>query len=181
MAWQLTGSAFEGLLTSLSGDRDEAALAYEQLRRRTIGLLSWWGAPDVDHLADQVFDRVARKLQEGAVVPDASLGAYVRGVARMVYYESTRQAQAVVPAAEPIAPDAADSAEASHVCLDRCLATVARDDRELVLRYYGAGQRAEVRRRLAEDLGISAATLRVRSHRLRERLERCVTACLAGQ
>src|SRR4051794_15409493 len=93
MAGGVSAEAFQRLLGALDAERDRAASAYEQLRERTIGLLRWWGAPDAEDLADLTFDRVARKLDEGAVVPQSSLGAYVRGVARMIFYEARRRPQ----------------------------------------------------------------------------------------
>ena len=176
--WQITPAAFDRLLGALHADREQAALAYEGLRRRTLGLLQWWGASPVEDLTDRVFDRVARKLEEGAVIPDGSLGAYVRGVARMVFYESTRTPRPSLPGREPIASMPADDADAPHACLDSCLASLPQADRQLALRYYGDGPRPEMRRRLADELGVSMTALRVRTHRLRERLEGCVTGCV---
>ena len=41
--WRLSPDAFERLLAALNSDRERAAVAYEQLRHRIIGLLRWWG------------------------------------------------------------------------------------------------------------------------------------------
>jgi hypothetical protein len=48
-----------------------------------------------------------------------------------------------------------------------------------VLRYYGEGKAADVRRSLASELGVSMTALRLRAHRTRLQLERCVSACRA--
>ena len=48
--------------------------------------------------------------------------------------------------------------------------------RSLVLRYYGEGKAAEVRRRLASELTLSTTALRIRAHRIRMQLEACVAA-----
>ena len=169
--WRLTGSAFERLLQAFDADRDKAALAYEQLRHRIVGLIRWWGAWPAEDLADQTLDRVARKLEEGADVPSGSLGAYVRGVARMVFYEWTRASRATLPEAALDVRGDVDEAEATLHRLDRCLESLAPAERELVLRYYGEGRKSEVRRGLAKELGISPTALRIRAHRLRQRLE----------
>src|SRR5581483_2975223 len=87
---RLTAQSLGHLLDLLDADRDRAALAYEKLRVRAAGLLEWWGAANADELADETLDRVARKLDGGASVPQTSLAAYVRGVARLVFYESRR-------------------------------------------------------------------------------------------
>jgi DNA-directed RNA polymerase specialized sigma24 family protein len=175
MSGGVSAQAFQRLLAALDGDPDRAAHAYQQLRERTIGLLRWWGAPEPEDLADVTLDRVARKLDDGAAVPDGSLAAYVRGVARMIFYESRRrprvQAQDL-PLLSP--PPAADVDRLA--ALDACLGALPPRDRDVVLRYYGDGKAADVRRTLAADLATSMTALRIRAHRIRVQLERCVTA-----
>ena len=52
-------------------------------------------------------------------------------------------------------------------------------DRKLILSYYeGAATKIENRKQMAESLGISVNGLRIRVHRIREKLEKCITACL---
>jgi hypothetical protein len=135
--WTLTADTFERLLEALDPDRDRAAIAYERLRYRIIGLLSWWGAPGAEELADATLDRVARKLQEGAAIPSGSLAAYVRGVARLVFYESSRERLAPLTGDEPTMVPSGDLAEAGE-CLDRCLASWSATDRDLVKRRISA-------------------------------------------
>ena len=182
--WSLTPAALERLLGALDTDRERAAEAYEQLRTRIVGLQRWWGAPNSEALADITLDRVARKLEEGAEIGEGSFGAYVRGVARMVFHEAVRQEQRVRASelgALQIHPSAANETfGGAFTCLDRCLPQLAEQERKLVLSYYGEGKKDDVRRRLAAELGISATALRIRTCRLRERLERCVKGCLAA-
>lgn len=179
----MSASAFEQLLDALDGDRDKAARTYEHLRQRTMGLLRWWGAANAEDLADRILDRVARKLEEGAVIPKGSFGAYVRGVARMVYYESMRdphmQAEDQVLEAVP-APVPAREDSRVQTCFDRCLGSLDEDERQMVLKYYDIGKAKDVRSSLAAEMGISATALRIRVHRLRAQLEQSVKACLEG-
>ncbi|HET9532865.1 MAG TPA: hypothetical protein VFQ92_21095, partial [Blastocatellia bacterium] len=53
------------------------------------------------------------------------------------------------------------------------------DNRELILQYYDKekGAKIESRKQLAERLGISVNTLRMRALRIREYLQRCVENC----
>lgn len=175
--WTLTTSAFDRLLAILDDDRDAAAGAYGQLRYRIVGLHRWWGAADPDALADATLDRVARKLQEGAPVAREDFGAYVRGVARMVFFEASRQKRPVELDRDPVAETAAVD-ETPFRCLDECLESLAPADRRLVLRYYDGANQIAARQQLARQMGISPTALRIRTHRLRTRLEGCVTACI---
>jgi hypothetical protein len=168
--WTLTAQAFDGLLGALDPDRERAAAAYERLRERLIGLLRWWGAAQSEELADEALDRVARKLQAGVEIADGSLAAYVRGVARMVFYEWTRRPRAEHMAIE-VAAIAAGDDHAALTQLDGCLDRLADEDRRLLLRYYGQGRAADVRKQLAGELGLSPTALRIRAHRLRVRVE----------
>lgn len=177
----LTPSAFERLLQTLDPDRDRAAVAYEQLRERVMGLLRWWGAAAPSELADETIDRVARNLEEGAQVAKGSFGAYVRGVARLVFYESLRAAKReAVLEGDVVAAEAEQTNEPALACLDRCLSALAGVERKLVLAYYDLQKQAKAatRRKLADELAISPVALRIRAFRIRERLERCLGDCL---
>jgi DNA-directed RNA polymerase specialized sigma24 family protein len=176
--WSLSSGAFERLLAILADDRDAAADAYQHLRARVVGLQRWWGAADPEALADVTLDRAAKKLEQGIDVDRAGFGAYVRGVARMVFYEAARQPKHVAIEVEP-AVDVPIGDDRPARCLDKCLATLSGDDRQLVLKYYdGGANQIMARRRLARDLGVSPTALRIRTHRIRVRLEQCVGTCL---
>src|SRR5262245_33289571 len=136
--WTLSQDSFQRFLAVLDADPAKAGEVYERLRVRTIGLLRWWGAADAEALADATFDRVARKLAEGASVPDQSLGAYVRGLARMILHESRRAEDRRFSAAVVAPPPAPN--ERALGCLDSCLGRLGGADRELVLRYYADGK-----------------------------------------
>jgi len=176
MSGGVSPGAFDRLLNALDSDRERAGTAYEHLRERTAGLLRWWGAADAEELADLTLDRVARKLEEGASITDGSFGAYVRGVARMIFYESRRRPQIQPGDAAYLAPPPSSDPDLL-TCLESCLNALDPEDRATVLRYYGEGKLAEVRRHLGDELGITMTALRIRAHRLRVQLERCMTAC----
>jgi DNA-directed RNA polymerase specialized sigma24 family protein len=173
----LTAAAFERLLSMLDPDRERAGIAYESLRERISGLFGWWGSTRSDDLTDETLDRVARKLEEGTAIHPASIGAYVRGVARLVFYESTREPLQQFDGQDFVTPEPADDSAALQ-CLDGCLSTFEPGERALLLRYYDGSQRSRERQRIAEELQISITALRIRMHRLRDRLEACVTGCV---
>jgi DNA-directed RNA polymerase specialized sigma24 family protein len=65
-------------------------------------------------------------------------------------------------------------------CLKICLRTLPHDERVLIDRFY-RGQKNELirnRRELALHLGIPNSTLRVRAHRIRVDVEKCVRGCV---
>lgn len=175
--WSLSSGAFERLLSILADDRDAAADAYQQLRVRIVGLQRWWGATDPESLADLTLDRAAKKLEQGVDVTRCDFGAYVRGVARMVYYEAARQPKHVGIDVDPMA-DIPIGDDHVATCLDRCLDSLSAEDRRLVLRYYDGADQIATRRRLAREMGVSATALRIRTHRIRLRLEQCLGRCV---
>lgn len=184
--WELDSVGFDRLLTFLDRDRDRAAEAYETLRRKLIKFFDWRGHPDPEHVADLTLNRVTRKLEEGTQVRSANPASFVLGVARMVFLEESRrlarhdqvEPSAVVEAA--INPEDQHEHEQRFSVLDSCLEALDRESRELLIRYYtgGGGRKIEIRKAMCRDLGITAGVLRLRAHRLRLRLEACVTARL---
>jgi DNA-directed RNA polymerase specialized sigma24 family protein len=65
-------------------------------------------------------------------------------------------------------------------CLDHCLAALSSDSRQLIMDYYQEERRAkiELRQQLAKKLSIPLNALRIRAHRIRASLEKCVTKCV---
>ncbi|MGH9458822.1 MAG: hypothetical protein ACRD2J_14410 [Thermoanaerobaculia bacterium] len=182
LRWSLDAPAFERLLGTLSPDRDRAAVEYTRLHDRVVGLLRWWGSSRATELADETLDRLARKLAQGTEIQPGSLGAYARAVARRVFYESREEPpSAPLPAEVLLAPSTDDERESAMRCFDGCLESFAPDDRTQLLRYYDhGGGKIDARRRLGAELRLSPGALRIRMHRLRERLGACVTACLSA-
>jgi DNA-directed RNA polymerase specialized sigma24 family protein len=179
---ELTPERFDHLLDALSSNRDEAAERYVAARSRLVQFFRWERCDDAETLADDVVDRVARRLSEGEQI--ANLGGYFLGVARLVRLEA-RQRQArdgrLAPdIAEALQPDGPSDDHESLACLERCLARLPDARRGELLAYYtgDAGGRIAARRGLAAALGIGPVALRNRMLRLRQRLERCVNQCL---
>ena len=106
-------------------------------------------------------------------------GNYFGGVARHVFQEYARRRPVRV------VPDPAEPGydEAALGCLDECLENTSDGNRDLVVRYYeGRGQqRIRSRSRLAGEFGVEPNALRIRVHRIRTALQRCVGDCVARQ
>jgi DNA-directed RNA polymerase specialized sigma24 family protein len=172
--WQLDGASFHHLLAVLDPDPESAGRAYELLRKKLVVFFRTRCSFEPEALADEVLDRVARRLAEGEPVRD--LSSYCRGVALNVSREARRgKPLASLAGVDPPAPVASEE-EPLDEPLRQCLAELGPGDRELVIRYYeGDGRRRiENRERLAVARGLSPNALRIRVHRLRSDLEACV-------
>jgi DNA-directed RNA polymerase specialized sigma24 family protein len=71
-------------------------------------------------------------------------------------------------------------AEARVNCLRRCLKRLPAASLSLIRRYYAEGDVLDKnqRKEIASELGLSATALRVRAHRIRSDVGRCVERCL---
>lgn len=175
------GEPLHALLQRLDANRDAAGEKYERLRRALVKLFDWRGVTAPDICADETLDRVARKLEAGIEVGDVV--AFAHGVARYVVLEQRRSPEAShVSLDEAIyLPDTSrhDALEAARLdCLERCLDELDAEQRSLILRYYrdARRQRIDTRATLARELGLSQNALRSRAQRIRNHLERRVTA-----
>lgn len=180
----LNRDAFERLLRALGDDPQRAGEAYERLRGKLMKFFEWRGSDRPDTLADLTFDRVGRKLEEGETIRSADPAAYVYAVARNILKESwveeRRQRDAESGARDDGNEQARITHESRHRCLDRCLESMSAESRRLLLRYYTAPGSARIpaRKALAQELGVPLNALRIRMHRLRADLERCIEDCL---
>ena len=182
--WSLTPEAFDKLLNAFSADRDEAGVQYEIMRRKLVRFFEWRKVESADEYADETINRVARRIEEGEVIEN--LNGYFYGVARMVYLEALKdQERAVVSIddephiRDKKAPEPTES-EPRVVCFDQCLDSLPADNRRLIVNYYQEERRAkiELRQELADSLQIPLNALRIRAHRIRMRLEQCITQCM---
>jgi DNA-directed RNA polymerase specialized sigma24 family protein len=180
----LDREGFDHLLRRLDPDPEQAAALYNRHRQRLVHYFAWQHSADAETLADEVIDRVARKLRDGEDIP--KIGAYFLGVARLVGLEHRARmdrtgaklreySRRPGPQSSPESPGTAATLE----CLERCLAELDAERRELILAYYTgeASGRIPLRRQLAERFGLQANALRNRALRLRQALERCVADC----
>ncbi|MBL8215524.1 MAG: sigma-70 family RNA polymerase sigma factor [Bryobacterales bacterium] len=182
---KLDGAAFQLLLGTLSDDPGEAGALYESLRQRLLRYFGWERSLHPEELADDVLDRIARKLQDGETIRD--LPSYAIGVARLVASEErTRNARRNVLLAEAARTHPsrdlahpANSGEEPDPCFARCLGELPPESRHLLERYYSGDGNLRIRNRkkLAETLGLELNALRNRALRLRERLEQCIDRC----
>jgi len=174
----LDQSQFDQLLAWLDDDREAAGRRYEQIRWRLITIFAARGCTTPEELADETIDRVARRVSDIANEYVGDKARYFFGVANNVHHEYLKQ-----PAAAEIeAPllDEREDKERVHDCLERCLSRLAVEDRAMLLRYFSQEKRAkaELHRAMADEMGISINTLRLRILRLKQKLQPCVERCL---
>lgn len=182
--WILTQEAFECLLSSLDMNRERAGQRYERIRLKLVKYFEWRGTGLPDVHADETINRVARRIGEGESVQN--LDAYFYGVARMVFNEylksREREHEQLDEASAVAAPaEEEDAGEAQRrACLDDCLRHLSEENRSLIIDYYQEEKSGKIERRkhLAARLGILPNALRIRAHRIRTNLERCVRECM---
>jgi RNA polymerase sigma factor (sigma-70 family) len=178
--WDVTQEEWDRLLDWLNPDHEQAAQMYEEIRNRLIRWFELRECNDGEALADEIFNRLARKLPHiiadyvGDPIP------YFYGIARLLLQEYQRR-----PVFVPLFPHAALTEEKPEeergiACLHRCLNRLKAEERELLLRYYQAGDYntgSAARQKLAEELGITNKSLRLRVYRIRARLLECARNC----
>ena len=171
---------FEELLGWLHpADRDQAGRKYEDIRRRLIRIFIYRGCTTAEDLADETINRVARKVLEIRAKYNAAddPAFYFYGVARNVYREYLKRKPEPVP--EPPEEETEDLTP-EYDCLERCLGRLTPQNRELILEYYQdeEGAKIERRKKLALHFGLALNALRIRTHRIRADLKKCVLKCL---
>jgi RNA polymerase sigma factor (sigma-70 family) len=193
--WELSQGAFDRLLAQLDPDAHRAGEKYKTVQRSLSKFFECRGCATPFELADETLNRVARRLEEGETIYAGEFASYAYGVARNVLREHARGPEPRLRSLEELPPPAHPrfspfEAEEEMLrrrtfehrleCLESCAATLPAEARLLILSYYEGdpSDRIDVRRRLAERMGIPLNTLRIRVHRIRRRLEKCVNNCL---
>ena len=175
--WDLSEQSFESLLHWLDSDRDRAGKRYEDIRGRLIKIFSSRGCAEPDLLADETINRVARRIEEIAATYEGDPALYFYGVANKIHLEQFRKHKTLTRT--PVVP-AVNDFEQEYACLEYCIGDLPPDSRDLVLQYYAEEQHAKIvnRQLLAERLGIGLNALRIRAHRARLILRKCILSCL---
>jgi len=171
-----TQESFDRLLAWLDDNHDQAGKKYELIRNRLIKVFTCRGCGEAEDLADETISRVTAKVFEIAPTYEGEPILYFYGVARKVHHEWLRRQNRPVP---EIPIKEADD-ERVYECLDRCMKTVPEKNRELVLRYYENEKKAKIdeRKTIAQELGIGINALRIKAHRIRQILRKCVKSCV---
>jgi DNA-directed RNA polymerase specialized sigma24 family protein len=175
--WTINQDSFDRLLAWLDDDRDQAGLRYEDIRIRLIKIFVRRGCNVAEELADETIDRVARKIMEIESIYVGDRALYFYGVAGNVFLEHVKRKPDPIP---PPAPDPPEVVEANHRCLEECMERLTTRNHEFILQYYREERKAKIdnRKSLADRLGVSVNTLRMRAYRIKLTLQECVMECL---
>lgn len=175
--WVLSQESFDALLDWLDPDRQLAGQKYEDIRQRLIRIFASRNCYEAEDLADETINRVANKVQEVRQSYEGEQSLFFYAVGNKVHLEYGRRKSPSLPTLSSIQTDAL---EKQSQCLEECLERLTADNRELVVEYYRDEKIEKIRHRarLAEQLGIAPNALRIRAHRIRVQLQKCVERCL---
>jgi DNA-directed RNA polymerase specialized sigma24 family protein len=190
--WALTARSFHRLLEWLGGGGEPADRSYLEIRRRLIAYFDRKNCRDPEDLADEALNRVARRLEEEGTIDSDVPARYCYIVARFVFLEHRRADRKRNDALNELrrqplrsgeAPDAVAQRsveEQTLECLRRCIGSLDRDSRQLILGYYTGEARAKIdaRRALADGHRITLNALGIRACRIRGTLGACVKRCM---
>lgn len=178
---QKSEAGFASLLAALGDTPQAAGQQYELLRAKLVFFFARKSLQFPEDLADEVLDRVGRRLSEGLVI--SSVNGFALGVARYVGQEQAarrHQHLGVDPSYfDNIPATSATFNEDERVAyLERCLRKLPAKDKHLLSSYYlgQGGSSISARRHMAERFGVSSATLRQRVFLIRQRMLACVKA-----
>ena len=175
----ITQVAFDKMLSWLDADREQAGMKYEKIRRRLIEIFAGRGCREAEDLADEAINRVARKSQDvvEGYVGDPAYYFYAVAKNMLLEYWKVKPPAEMPPTPEPI-PE--EQLERERACLEQCLGHLPEQTREQFLQYYSEEQQVKIGQRkvLCHRLGIGPNALRIRIHRIRMTLKRCLEDCL---
>lgn len=181
--------SFNELLAWLNPDRDSAARMYEEIRRDLIKVFGWNKCIDPEGMADETFDRAAKKARQLKDSFEGNRKLFFYGVANNLIKEYRKTVRSYVSldeveiAESPPTNFDEETAEVREECLRICLLELKVEKRDLLIAYYAKEKRAKIDQRaeMAQRLGVSIETLRVRMCRIRSELVECIEHCLDGR
>lgn len=174
----VTAEKFASFLSWLSPESDRAGEEYERLRFRLCTFFAQRQCRFSDELADETITRVMLKTSEEQIENKI---AFCYGVAKNVYRESLRKERTHVDIDDvTIVAKAPEEASFPNECLDKCLAKLSPESRELVLDYFSEAKQAKIdlHRRISEGLQTTQTALRMRVMRIKQKLTVCVRECM---
>ena len=181
--WEPSPETFEMLLSLLHANRDQAGEEYELLRWRLMTYFEHRDCAAADELADEVLNRLMRRLEEGEDIEEPIRYSY--GIAKWVAVEYQKKSQRDGGSIEdlppiPVEPTVLTDLQISQPHLNACLQELPEADRYLIVQYLCQEEmkNKEARKVLADSLQLTQLALRLRVHRLKVRLKTCLQSRL---
>ncbi len=179
--WVLSKSSFDQFLANLDTDENRAGQKYEALRKRLVKFFEWRACSHAEDLADETIDRIVRKLDLGEEIKDYV--SYSYQVAKFLYLENLKKQvkQQALATEIPVTTEYySDENNLQLNCLESCLGGLSENNRTMILHYYRDDKQAKIdyRKKLAETFGLTQNALRIKTARVRGKLEECVFKCL---
>lgn len=189
--WILTAEAFEKFLFSLDSNLEKASFIYEDIRNRLIRQFRANQSQFAEEQADEVFNRVARKVfEEGFLLNKENPYPYFHTTARYILLEYQKKSRQKVlgiedlsPAQEPyFNPEVALEKYTERIekeiglqSLAECKQSLPEKDRELLEKYDAAKGKDKKQQRdlLADSLGKTKNALKISVNRIRNKLIEC--------
>jgi RNA polymerase sigma factor (sigma-70 family) len=156
------------------------------------------GCSSPGELVDDAVDIVASRIAEGEDIPSAALASYFYGVAKNLVREHLRSPEKRHTSLDEISSynnpsvDPAEiredrlnklSLEQKLECLEACIRKLPDKMQRVIVSYYEGEEGAQIdnRAQLAEIMGISMSNLRIKVHRVRRKLAKCIISCIERQ
>ena len=185
----ITQEQFDELLAWLDSNREVAGQEYEEIRSSLVKIFAWRKCGDAEGLADQTINIVAHKLAHIKDTYEGKPKAYFYGVARKLIKECDKSKTLTVALEEAksydtwIADESKEDLEREDFCLQHCLEQLSHPNRKLIMEYHEKeGQtKIDLRKEMAQRLGIDLNALRVRMYRIRTTLGKCIDRCVKSQ
>ncbi|HEX8161129.1 MAG TPA: hypothetical protein VF538_04615 [Pyrinomonadaceae bacterium] len=177
----MTAEKFARFLAWLSPDAERAGEEYERLRSLLCMLFARRGCRFPDELADETINRVILKVGEERIENKL---AYCYGVAKNVFRESLRKERTHLDVnGLQIAAEAPAEPSFPEECLDKCLAELPPESRDMILDYFSKdkGEKIRLHQRMAKSFGMTQTALRMRLCRMKSALKNCIRQCSEPQ
>lgn len=194
--WVLTSEAFNLLLSNLADNQEQSSKVYEEIRKRLIRQFRASQSLIPEEQADEVFNRVARKIYEdGLVLERETLFPYFHQTARYVLLEYQKQFKRRMlnfddlSGAEEPYYDLQENLEKISEKINRelglnalseCRRSLGTKDLELLDKYNAAQgkEKKALHENMARDLGKTQNALKIYITRLRKKLIDCAKSKL---
>jgi DNA-directed RNA polymerase specialized sigma24 family protein len=185
----ISSEEFRRLLARLDQNPELAWSKYDQLRLKLVSYFQSFGHyAEAEELADEALDRISKKPETYA---SHDLPILALGFARNMRKEMLKKtARTVRPLSQDDFPGKDQDPEVNIIhridkeqrikCFLRCMRKLMPHERWLILQYFPDENCnvEDLRKRLAEMLGIEGGTLAKRVERLRKKLESCCGRCI---